>query len=540
MENPSVNLPQADSNWDTERLWAYHEATKHSYWSVRSRPHYLDWQNQPNPFRIYSGAPILPLSPKPTLPDISTFSVLADLTQPPTSPVPAPITPLLISQLFYHSMAISAWKQVRGTDYRYSLRVNPSSGNLHPTETYLILQNSSDLSEGLYHYQVPGHGLELRHAGPILPALTDVVPSPWIASAPLIIVLNSIFWRESWKYQERAYRYCLLDMGHAAASILLAARALGINGLCLGHFADEGLAQLLGTDVLNESPLLILPLGSRPGSQVSLPAHRPSPGPLVGKPNQLSKEEVPYYLLLGMHQSTFLASPIDSCPKIQAPALPAASKSNLDLPSKPPRDELFGRVVRKRRSALDFDPAATMTAKDLGAILLHASVGFRADFRDNLLGGHVVDLVRLYLYIHRVKGVEQGVYRYHPFVHQLEPLKKGNQELKAARLSLEQELAGHACVTMSMIADLERAAQVFGNRGYRYIHFEAGFIGQLLYISAEAVGFNATGMGAFYDDEVHGYLGLSPKEGQVVYHFGIGRAVPDDRLVPPEDERLRP
>ena len=90
----------------------------------------------------------------------------------------------------------------------------------------------------------------------------------------------------------------------------------------------------------------------------------------------------------------------------------------------------------------------------------------------------------------------------------LEQLHRGNVERVAAYLSLEQALAGNACFAISMIADLAKAAQVFGNRGYRYVHFEAGAIGQRLYVGAEALGWNATGIGAFYDDDVHRYLGF--------------------------------
>ena len=90
----------------------------------------------------------------------------------------------------------------------------------------------------------------------------------------------------------------------------------------------------------------------------------------------------------------------------------------------------------------------------------------------------------------------------------LKQLHRGNVERVAAYLSLEQPLAGNCCFTVSMIADLAKAAEVFGNRGYRYVHFEAGAIGQRLYVGAEALNWNATGIGAFYDDDVHRYLGF--------------------------------
>jgi nitroreductase len=100
----------------------------------------------------------------------------------------------------------------------------------------------------------------------------------------------------------------------------------------------------------------------------------------------------------------------------------------------------------------------------------------------------------------------------------------------AAGLSLGQSLAGNACVAFSMIADIDRAVRSHGDRGYRYVHFEAGAIGQRLYIAAESLGLRATGIGAFFDDEVHRYLGLASAQGQVVYHFAVGHPVIDPRL----------
>jgi nitroreductase len=86
------------------------------------------------------------------------------------------------------------------------------------------------------------------------------------------------------------------------------------------------------------------------------------------------------------------------------------------------------------------------------------------------------------------------------------------------------------------------------------VHFEAGAIGQRLYVAAEALGLGATGIGAFYDDEVHDYLNLTP-EGQVVYisrsvtRFPIralrhevamvGILVPGDTIRRPKDISLR-
>ena len=138
--------------------------------------------------------------------------------------------------------------------------------------------------------------------------------------------------------------------------------------------------------------------------------------------------------------------------------------------------------------------------------------------------------IQLYLYVHRIDGLEPGVYRHWPERGELEQIRSGDQRVAAAGLSLGQDLAGNACVAFSMIADLDRAVRSYGDRGYRYVHFEAGAIGQRLYLAAEALGLRATGIGAFFDDEVNRYLDLPSREKQVVYHFAIGFPVRDVRL----------
>ncbi len=149
----------------------------------------------------------------------------------------------------------------------------------------------------------------------------------------------------------------------------------------------------------------------------------------------------------------------------------------------------------------------------LEQLLDFATRDWRADWRGNFCGPGTqgrqgIDFVTLYLYLHRINGYDPGVYRWEAARCSLVQLHRGNVERVAAFLSLEQPLAGNSCFTVSMIANLAKASEIFGNRGYRYVHFEAGAIGQRLYVGAEALGWNATGIGAFYDDDVHRYLGF--------------------------------
>jgi SagB-type dehydrogenase family enzyme len=241
-----------------------------------------------------------------------------------------------------------------------------------------------------------------------------------------------------------------------------------------------------------------------------------------GTANQLSNEQLPYPLIDRMHAATKLTD--RECAGISEAEPAGAGSGAIKLP--PPATSLrtFGQVVRTRRSALDFEGGPrSMSLTQLSAILAVTAQPLCADFASSRF-------IQLYLYAHRVAGLPPGVYRYWPQHSELEQIKSGDQRVAAAGLSLGQDLAGNACVAFSMIADLDRATRAHGDRGYRYAHFEAGAIGHRLYLAAESLGLGSTGIGAFFDDEVHRYLDLPPARGQVVYHFAIGYPVSDPRL----------
>jgi len=334
--------------------------------------------------------------------------------------------------------------------------------------------------------------------------------------------LTSIAWREAWKYRDRAYRYCLHDMGHAWQALALAAGALGCETFATGHFPDDEVARTCRLS-LDEWPMLVISLSGE-----CIPVSMPRGTEKIwfgGTANQLSSEQLPYPLIDRMHAATKLTD--SECAGISEAEPAGAGSGEIKLPPPAVSVRTFGQVVRTRRSALDFvGGTRSMSLAQLSAILAVAAQPFSADFASSRF-------IQLYLHVHRVEGLAPGVYRYWPRNDEhseLEQIKSGDQRVAAAGLSLGQDLAGNACVAFSMIADLDRAAGLYGDRGYRYAHFEAGAIGQRLYLAAEALGLGATGIGAFYDDEVHRYLGLT--SGQVVYHFSIGYPIPDDRLEP--------
>ncbi len=484
----------------------YHEFTKHTVEKLRRTQHFLDWANMPNPFRHYEGVPVLDLPADPSVPQIPALEVLEGRAGNTLAEDGA----AFLSQLLFYSASISATKRVPSTGGTYALRVNPSSGNLHPTEFHFCTRGLVDWPDGLYHYRPSSHMAEQRAIGDFVSKLTDT-------TAPLVFVLTSIAWREAWKYRDRAYRYCLHDIGHAWQSLALAARAMGCDSFALGQFADH---QVSDCCLLNEDewPMLIVTLQ---GNSIPVATRDPvETASFGGEANQLSDEQVPYPRIEEIHAATKLLTEITISSDHPKPN----SRGAIILPSPISTSRSFGEVVRSRRSALDFRGGdESMSLAQLATLLNGTGKPFFADFA-------IQRFVQLYLYVHRVEGLAPGVYRYWPEHAQLENIKHGDQRLVAAALSLGQDLAGNACVAFSMIGDFENATRVYGDRGYRYVHFEAGAVGQRLYLAAEALGLRATGIGAFFDDEVHRYLSLAPEQGQVVYHFAVGHPVLDPRL----------
>lgn len=490
----------------------YHEFTKHSTQSLSRSQHVLDWENMPDPFRHYDGVPVLDLPADPPSPQIPALELL----QGTYGAALAADGSTFLSHLLFHSAAISASKRAP-SGYKYALRVNPSSGNLHPTEFHFLVRGLKHWPDGLYHYRPSSHMVEQRATG-------DFELKVAGGSAPIVFILTSITWREAWKYSNRAYRYCLHDMGHAWQSLALAGLAAGCDSFAVGHFPDDEVARFCRLNE-DERPMLIVKLYGG-----AIPARDPVGGDTVwfgGQANQLSSDEITYSLIDEMHGATKLkASECGSISEAKPATIgPNKGFSTVELPSPVSSTQAFGEVARKRRSALDFQGGtASMSLAQLSAILAAAAQPFFADFAGTRF-------IQLYLYAHRVDGLHPGVYRYWPEHAQLEQIRSGDQRIAAAGLSLGQDLAGNACVAFSMIADIDRAARFHGDRGYRYVHFEAGAIGQRLYLAAEALGLGATGIGAFFDDEVHCYFDLAAEQGQVVYHFAIGYPVPDLRLM---------
>ena len=238
----------------SQEVSTYHELSKHYFDHYALSSDHMDWKNQPTPHRTF-GQSITHLPFPPTTTTQNPKHLYSDLFTATTTS--KPFTFQNIADLLYFSFALSGKKKA-GRGDGWNLRVNPSSGNLHPVEVYLLLPpDTVQAAEtpGLYHYNALHHGLEQRATFSSFPT------TPTNDTAHIYVALTAVFWRQSWKYGVRAFRYCELDIGHAIAALSLAAKRNGWHLEATTELDAQQLDQLLGLNERGSHQ------GSYPGEQ---------------------------------------------------------------------------------------------------------------------------------------------------------------------------------------------------------------------------------------------------------------------------------
>ena len=480
---------------------AYHERTKHYYNRYAKSLGYLDWEQQPNPYRSYEGAKKFPLSLS------SSFNLTyRELFKPKEARV---IDYENISSFFRYALGLAAKKRFGASSWE--LRINASSGNLHPTEAYCILGSTEGLetNTALYHYNSYYHELEsLVHYDLSLP------------EGSFIVMLSSVLYREMWKYGERCYRYCALDFGHAYRALEISAKLHGWQIRALG-ISEELCEHLMGLDQKDRFDQRELESGDI--------------ACLVSREDVTFDESVLQNLavehfdnianrLCERYQRYEIVEEMDSATKASVVRL-------TQMPDTPKSSQKSAtEVILKRRSAQAFNPyTSTMELKELLELLAGTKM---EDAK--------VDFV---LYVHSVAGLEHGLYlykrseknlqlreefRFYEVADDLFVLQEGDFRAVAKNLSCKQDIAADSAFALSMIADFEDIVKE--DIRYKERLFEAGRIGQQLYLDATSLGFAATGIGCFFDDAIHNILGVDTAKAQVVYNFTIGKPIIDMRL----------
>ncbi len=500
-------------------VYAYHQRTKHSLQAYAKGPQYLDWDQQPNPFRRFADAPLVELPLTKLLPK-----------SPPSPTLPPQVgkgVKILenIAALLELSMGLSAWKQY-GPDC-WALRCNPSSGNLHPTECYVVASGIDGLGDGVYHYAPHEHALELRGI------LTSTTAQP-----QLLLGLSSIAWREAWKYGERAFRYVQLDVGHALGAMRYAAAVLGWQ-IELLPVTDAQISALLGLDQAQdfanaeaEHPDLLLRVVLNDSAW-----ELPQVSAWFGTANALGGYPHPQW---GVIDDVTAAT-------AQTATLPVSPVQRDNLPAQ----TQWLPLIRQRRSAQAFTGKAEPLARDaffhMLQVLLPES-GMPWDVWTLPTRLHPI------LFVHRVADMPSGLYALPRTLHAQQTLPTAlNPEFtwekvaecpadlplyqliiadarKAARtLSCHQDIASTSAFSLGMLAEFDASLQ-HDVSTYRHLYWEAGLMGQVLYLEAERHGVRGTGIGCFFDDNVHDVFGIKTTQWQSLYHFTVGTPVVDSRI----------
>ncbi|MEN8801665.1 MAG: SagB/ThcOx family dehydrogenase [Thiogranum sp.] len=527
-----------------QQVFAYHQATKHQLQAYANGPGYLDWATQPDPFRRHAGARLIELE---TI-EPADEPLYDDVFSEERIPAAAAVNLRTVSQLFYDSLALSAWKSTGET--RWALRVNASSGNLHPTEGYLICGPVEGLCDRpmVCHYAPKVHGLEVR--AEFDTALWNTLCGH-LPEHAFFIGLSSIHWREAWKYGQRAYRYCMHDVGHAMGAISMAAGGLGWQARLLDDLGSDSLALLMGTfcdhDAEREEADVLM--ACVPAVQatkgMSLPVASVMPFEALawqGSPSQLS----PSHLDWGMD---------DIAQQVRKPRAACQYKTFENPPLSwplPSRPVSLRRMIRQRRSAVAMD-GHTCLSRDTFYRILHRVLAVPGAIPFSTLPWK--SYIHLALFVHRVDDIPQGLYllvrdpaqtkALQQALTQANPWQKPpgcpqqlplyclietETQAAARQISCHQDIASDGCFSLAMLAEYTEPLHRYGPWFYPRLFWEAGMIGQLLYLEAEAAGIRSTGIGCFFDDAMHEVLGLEDRKFQDLYHFTVGGPVEDLRL----------
>ena len=503
------------TNQDREAARRYHAATKHTWESVRSSDHYLDWENKPFPYKVYPDLPVVPLPRELPVPGISGLSAIAEAASGGVEP---PLDLPRLASLLFFSAGLTKKKTYPGGETIF-FRAAASTGALYEVEVYVVSGELPGLPAGAYHFCPGDFALRRLREGDHREPLAKAVAEPEaVRRAPVTLVLSAIFWRNTWKYQARAYRHCFWDAGTLLANLLAAATADSLPARVLAGFLDDRVDHLLGLDGEREASLVLVPLG-RAG--VAPPPVGEIP-PIAPKTVPLSREEVDYPALRAIHAASKLHTPDELQAWPGLPAWPAAPGGELvplrPLPDAEAPDPSLAEVILRRGSTRQFSREAIGFAQ-LSTILDRATRGIAAD----CLGEAGPGLVDLYLIAHAVEELPAGSYVYVPAGRGLEPLRRGEFREAAGYLCLEQALAADGSAAVFFLADLERILARYGNRGYRAAQLEAGILGGKLYLAAYALGLGASGT-TFYDDEVVKFFAPHAAGKETIFATILGRA----------------
>jgi SagB-type dehydrogenase family enzyme len=493
----------------------YHQRTKYDPETIGTKGAGLDWERQPIPFKEYKIGRTFDLKPylldNDNLPD----GEFAREWQ-------------RISHLFFCSYGLTA--KLANYNAPIYLRAAPSAGGLYPAEIYLISRGTDLLPPGLYNYQPQSHSLILFWEDRVWEKLQEACF--WhsaLETTELAIVTTAVFYRSAWRYEDRAYRRICLDTGHLLGNMELAGAIERFHPYFIGDFQDEALDRLLYLESNVEGSIAVIPLVDLQGQNAKIVANRTT---LISEihtdyPN-IADGELLYYL----HRSTQIkeekkltVSSVNKSTKEDKYNFPFCLKvSTQTLPIDwGDRLEQLENTILTRRSTRAYN-GEDVSLEELKALLhfTYQPQDYLPQDFDPQPDYFALDAIETFIAVSGVEGLEEGCYYYAPKAQELRQIRFKNFRRELHYLCLGQDLGRDAAVVLFHTADLPQAVAKYGDRVYRYLHLDAGHLGQRLNLAAIHLGLGVSGIGGFFDDRVNEILGI-PHDEATLYITTLGR-----------------
>jgi SagB-type dehydrogenase family enzyme len=500
-------MAETPANDDIAQTWAYHNATKHSERSLRADPHYLDWQNQPIPLKIYPTLVTIPLprdTPQTGIAALSALSAGPVVTDRETLPNLQDL-----ARMLYFSAGITKKKIFAGGEMYF--RAASCTGALYEFEIYLVCADLPDLKAGVYHFGPGDFALRLLRAGDYRGVLVHAAAGePSVAHAPVLMIFAGTYWRNAWKYRSRTYRHFGWDNGTILANMLAMTAASQLPAKLVLGWVDSEVNRLLGLEAQKEVAFSMVSLGY---AGTEMPASPMRFEDLSFPTVPLSKREVEYPELRKMHE----ASSLQTTEEVALWRQRAKATEKLSTPNAIPdfssrSTDTIEQVILRRGSSRQFVREA-INLEQLRTII-EASI--------HPIWPNVSLLNDVYLIVNAVDGLAPGAYYFHADNGEFELLRSGNYRSEARHLGLQQDLPGDAAADVFFLADLHSILATFGNRGYRATQLEAGILGGRLYLASYALRLGATGL-TFFDDDVTNFFSPHAAGKSAIFLVALGR-----------------
>jgi SagB-type dehydrogenase family enzyme len=498
----------------------YHERTKYDPQTLATKNGRLDWSKQPVPFKEYKIG--------------TSFDLKSYIQQEAEAFADNPDAQWLyrLSRLLFCSYGLTAKMPSMGSGVY--LRAAPSAGGLYPAEVYVVSRGTPLLPPGLYNYQCRTHSLMHYWETDVWQKLQDACF--WhsaLDNTQLAIIITAVFYRSEWRYEDRAYRRIFLDSGHLLGNIELSSALSDYRPHVIGGFEDQAVNELLYIDPQQEGAIAVLALADLLDIQQNLPTGTSA----LPSPIQTTFPRIPDgELLRYFHKCTEIKSDRDIKVKksLDTQEKPLEDKYNFPFCNKISTvtnpiywgENLEGleSTILKRRSSSGFS-GANLTFDELKALLdfTYQPQNYIDQGLDNAPDYFDLNLIQTFIAVSGVEGLDSGCYHYAPYGQQLRQIRFKNFRRELHYLCLQQDLGRDAAVVLFHTANLESAVSQYGDRVYRYLHMDAGHLGQRLNLAAIRLGLGVTGIGGFFDDQVNEVLGI-PDDEAVLYITTLGRA----------------